>query len=151
MCLFCGPYRSHLIHISSHHIFYASTLWSQLFNLESSVEFLLGIFHLKVSITCDTIIMFNLIIASLLRSRFLDFTQRSTLYNIIANLDRRKNATSSSSTSPSARKENKKILYICDVSIRGNIIKNDAKRTDLFPHWVFLLRAEGSCAQVTAS
>ena len=32
---------------------------------------------------------------------------------------RRENATSSSSKSPSARKENKKILYICDVSIRG--------------------------------
>ena len=32
----------------------------------------------------------------------------------------------------------------------GNIIKNDVKKTDLFPHRVFLLRVEGGCIQVTA-
>ena len=85
-CLVSEPYGRHLIHISSHHIFYASTLLSQIFNRESSVEFLLSIFfHLRISILCNTIIMFNLIIASLPRSRILDFTQRSTLYYIIAN------------------------------------------------------------------
>ena len=30
----------------------------------------------------------------------------------------------------------------------GNIIKNDAKNTDLLPHRVFLLRVEGGCTQV---
>ena len=32
----------------------------------------------------------------------------------------------------------------------GVIIKNDAKKTDLFPHRVFLLTVEGGCTQVTA-
>ena len=30
----------------------------------------------------------------------------------------------------------------------GNIIKNDAKITDLFPHLVFLLRVEGGCSRL---
>ena len=30
----------------------------------------------------------------------------------------------------------------------GNIIKNDAKKTDLFSYRVFLLRVEGGCTQV---
>ena len=30
----------------------------------------------------------------------------------------------------------------------GNIIKNDAKITDLFPHRVFLLRVEGGCTRL---
>ena len=32
----------------------------------------------------------------------------------------------------------------------GNIIRNDAKKTDLFPHRVFLLSVEGGCTQVSA-
>ena len=32
----------------------------------------------------------------------------------------------------------------------GNIIKNDAKKPDLFPNRVFVSRVEGGCAQVTA-
>ena len=32
-------------------------------------------------------------------------------------------------------KQKKKILYLCDVSIRGKHNKNDAKITDLFPHF----------------
>ena len=31
----------------------------------------------------------------------------------------------------------------------GNIIKNNAKITDRFPHRVFLVRIEGGCTQVT--
>ena len=42
------------------------------------------------------------------------------------------------------KKTRKYYIYVM-FQFAGNIIKNDAKITDLFPHRVFLLRVEGSC------
>ena len=98
---------------------------------------------------CDTIIMFNLIIASLPRSRVLDFTQRSTFYYITANLDVKMRPRSAAHPHQEGKKTRKYFIYGM-FQFAGNIIKNDAKKTDLFPYRVFLLRVEGGCAQVTA-
>ena len=50
------------------------------------------------------------------------------------------------------QQETKTRKYYLNVMIQfaGDIIKNDAKKTGLFPHRVFLLRVEGGCTQVTA-
>ena len=98
---------------------------------------------------CDTIIMFNLIIACLLCSRFLDFMQRSTLYYITANLDVKMRPRPAADPHQQEKKTRKYFIYGM-FQFAGNIIKNDAKKTDLFPHRVFLLRVEGGCTQVTA-
>ena len=98
---------------------------------------------------CDTIIMFNLIIACLPCSRFLDFTQRSTLYYITANLDVKMRPHPAADPHQQEKKTRKYFIYGM-FQFAGNIIKNDAKKTDLFPHRVFLLRVEGGCTQVTA-
>ena len=47
-------------------------------------------------------------------------------------------------------KETRKYYIYVMFQFAGNIIKNDAKITDLFPQRVFLLRGEGGCSQVTA-
>ena len=93
--------------------------------------------------------MFNLIIASLPRSCFLDFTQRYTLYYIIANLDVKMRPRPAAHPHQQEKKTRKYYIYVM-FQFAGNIIKNDAKNTDLFPHRDFLLRVEGGCAQVTA-
>ena len=98
---------------------------------------------------CDTIIMFNLIIGSLPCSRVLDFTQRSTLYYITANLDVKMRPRPAAHPHQEEKKTRK--YFMCGMFyISRETIKNDAKKTDLFPHRVFLLRVEGGCAQVTA-
>ena len=61
---------------------------------------------------CDTIIMFNLIIASLPRSRVLDFTQRSTLYYITANLDVKMRPRSAAHPHQEGKKKQGNTLYM---------------------------------------
>ena len=72
----------------------------------------LAFFHLKISIMCDTIIMFNLIIASLPSSRFLDFTQHSTLYSIIAHLDMKMRPRPAANTHRQEKKTRKYYIYL---------------------------------------
>ena len=67
---------------------------------------------------------------------------------IIANLDVKMRPRPEANPHQQEKKTRK--YYICDVSIRGKHIKNDAKNTDLFPRRVFLLRVKGGCTQVTA-
>ena len=114
-CLFCGPYRSHLIHFLTNIIFaitiyvvlsfYASTLY--LFNF-STANLLLN----SYSKMCDTIIMFNL---------------------IIANLDVKMRLRPAANPHQQEKKTRKYYVYVM-FQFAGNIIKNDAKNTDLFPH-----------------
>ena len=77
---------------------------------------------------CDTIIMFNL---------------------IIPNLDVKMRPRPAANPNQQEKKTRKYYIYVM-FQFAGNIIKNDAKITDLFPHRVFLLRVEGGCTQVTA-
>ena len=80
---------------------------------------------------CDTIIMFNLIIASLPRSRVLDFTQRSTLYYITANLDVKMRPRPAARFS--GRKKTRKYFIYGMFQFAENIIKNDAKKLIFSP------------------
>ena len=77
---------------------------------------------------CDTIIMFNL---------------------IIANLDVKMRPRPAANPHQQEKKTRKYYIYEM-FQFAGNIIKNVAKITDRFPHRVFLLRVEGGCTQVTA-
>ena len=69
---------------------------------------------------CDTIIMFNL---------------------IIANLDVKMRPRPAANPHQQEKKTRKYYIYVM-FQFAGNIIKNDAKITDLFPHRDFLLRVE---------
>ena len=69
--------------------------------------------------------MFNLIIASLPRIYFLDFTQRSTLYYIIANLDVKMRPRPAAH--PQEKKTRKYYIYVM-FQFAENIIKNDEKK-----------------------
>ena len=92
----------------------------QLFNPESSVEFLFK--------NVRHITMFNL---------------------IIDNLDVKMRPRPAANPHQQEKKTRKYYIYVM-FQFAGNIIKNDAKNTDLFPHRDFLLRVEGGCTQVTA-
>ena len=92
----------------------------QLFNPESSVEFLFK--------NVRHITMFNL---------------------IIDNLDVKMRPRPAANPHQQEKKTRKYYIYVM-FQFAGNIIKNDAKNTDLFRHRDFLLRVEGGCTQVTA-
>ena len=77
---------------------------------------------------CDTILMFEL---------------------IISNLDVKMRPRPAANPLEQEKKTREYYIYVM-FQFAGNIIQNDAKITDLFPHRVFLLRVEVGCTQVTA-
>ena len=68
---------------------------------------------------------------------------------IIPNVDIKMRPRPAANPNQQEKKTRKYYIYVM-FQFAGNIIKNDAKITDLFPHRVFLLRVEGGCTQVTA-
>ena len=68
---------------------------------------------------------------------------------IIPNLDVKMRPRPTANPNQQEKKTRKYNIYVM-FQFAGNIIKNDAKITDLFPQRVFLLRGEGGCSQVTA-
>ena len=68
---------------------------------------------------------------------------------IIPNVDVKMRPRRAANPNQQEKKTTKYYIYVM-FQFAGNIIKNDAKITDLFPHRVFLLRVEGGCTQVTA-
>ena len=68
---------------------------------------------------------------------------------IIPNVDIKMRPRPAANLNQQEKKTRKYYIYVM-FQFAGNIIKNDAKITHLFPHRVFLLRVEGGCTQVTA-
>ena len=69
---------------------------------------------------------------------------------IIVNLDVKMRLRPAANPHQQEKKTRKYYVYVM-FQFAGNIIENDAKNSDLFPHRVFLLRVEGCCTQVTAN
>ena len=66
---------------------------------------------------------------------------------IIPNLDVKMRPRPAANPHQQEKKTRKYYIYVM-FQFAGNIIKNDAKITDLFPRRVFLLRVEGGCTRL---
>ena len=66
---------------------------------------------------------------------------------IIPNLDVKMRPRPAANPHQQEKKTRKYHIYVM-FQFTGNIIKNDTKIADLFPHRVFLLRVEGDCTRL---